>query len=67
MGIVGVNMPLLYGEGKQSFIRLQEEILKTSDDYSIFAWGLPTNIQTGDEFLTSQNCGAQIKATWLIR
>jgi hypothetical protein len=61
MGIVGVNMPLLYGEGKRSFIRLQEEILKTSDDYSIFAWGLPTNIQTGDEFLTSQNCGAKSK------
>jgi len=28
MGIFGVNMPLLYGEGNRAFIRLQEEILK---------------------------------------
>lgn len=28
MGIFGVNMPLLYGEGDRAFIRLQEEILK---------------------------------------
>jgi hypothetical protein len=38
MGIFGVNMPLLYGEGEKAFIRLQEEIMKTSADLSIFAW-----------------------------
>jgi len=27
-GIFGINMPLLYGEGRRAFIRLQEEILK---------------------------------------
>lgn len=37
-GIFGVNMPLLYGEGEASFIRLQEEIIKTSTDHSIFVW-----------------------------
>ena len=31
-------MPLLYGEGPRAFVRLQEEILKNSDDESIFAW-----------------------------
>lgn len=31
-------MPMLYGEGRKAFIRLQEEILKTSTDHSIFAW-----------------------------
>jgi hypothetical protein len=31
-------MPLLYGEGTRAFVRLQEEIIKTSDDQSIFAW-----------------------------
>lgn len=31
-------MPLLYGEGDKAFVRLQEEIIKTSDDHSIFAW-----------------------------
>jgi Heterokaryon incompatibility protein (HET) len=29
MGIFDVNMPLLYGEGAKSFIRLQEEILRS--------------------------------------
>ena len=39
MGIFDVNMPLLYGEGmKKAFIRLQEEIMRSSDDQSIFAW-----------------------------
>ena len=38
MGIFDVNMPLLYGEGDKAFLRLQEEIMKSSDDESIFAW-----------------------------
>ncbi|KAF5363156.1 hypothetical protein D9758_008343 [Tetrapyrgos nigripes] len=39
MGIFGVNMPPLYGEGgAKAFLRLQEEILKYSDDHSLFAW-----------------------------
>lgn len=38
LDIFGVNMPLLYGEGEKAFIRLQEEIIKTSTDHSIFAW-----------------------------
>lgn len=38
LGIFNVNMPLLYGEGKKAFLRLQEEIVKKSDDESIFAW-----------------------------
>ena len=38
MGIFNVNMPLLYGEGKRAFYRLQEEIMKVSDDHSLFAW-----------------------------
>ncbi|OGM46481.1 ankyrin repeat-containing protein [Aspergillus bombycis] len=38
MGIFGINMPPIYGEGKNAFIRLQEEIMKILDDHSIFAW-----------------------------
>ncbi|GMF70448.1 unnamed protein product [Aspergillus oryzae] len=38
MGIFGINMPPIYGEGKNAFIRLQEEIMKVLDDHSIFAW-----------------------------
>ncbi|KAK5651695.1 hypothetical protein OQA88_11761 [Cercophora sp. LCS_1] len=38
LGIFGVNMPMLYGEGDKAFIRLQEEILKESNDHSLLAW-----------------------------
>ncbi|KAF5346939.1 hypothetical protein D9758_010162 [Tetrapyrgos nigripes] len=39
MGIFGVHMPTLYGEGEyNAFIRLQLEIIKFSHDRSIFAW-----------------------------
>ena len=38
LGLFSIHMPLLYGEGSKAFIRLQEEILKTTDDYSLFAW-----------------------------
>ena len=41
MGLFGVNMPMLYGEGDRAFIRLQEEIMRISDDDSIFAWKAP--------------------------
>lgn len=41
LGIFSIHMPLLYGEGGAAFIRLQKEIMKTSDDHSIFAWDLP--------------------------
>ncbi|KAK1993033.1 HET-domain-containing protein [Colletotrichum falcatum] len=37
MGIFGVNMPLLYGEGMRAFTRLQEAILQETGDNSIFA------------------------------
>lgn len=38
LGIFGINMPLLYGEGPKAFMRLQEEIIKVSDDHSILAF-----------------------------
>lgn len=38
LGLFNISMPLLYGEGDKAFIRLQEEIIRTSDDHSIFAW-----------------------------
>ena len=39
MGLLDVNMPMLYGEGKKAFHRLQLEIIHASNDQSIFAWG----------------------------
>ncbi|KAJ4113929.1 hypothetical protein NW768_011459 [Fusarium equiseti] len=41
MGIFGVFMSPLYGEGAHAFIRLQEAIMKVSNDHTIFAWTSP--------------------------
>lgn len=38
MGLFGVNMPMLYGEGEGAFGRLQQEIMNISDDQTIFIW-----------------------------
>jgi hypothetical protein len=39
LGIFGVNMPILYGEGERNaFFRLQVMIYQTFSDHSIFAW-----------------------------
>lgn len=46
MGIFDINMPMLYGERHKAFIRLQEEILRYSDDETIFAWAEP-HIESG--------------------
>ena len=39
MGIFNIHMPVIYGEGgEKAFRRLQEEIIRTSFDQSIFVW-----------------------------
>ena len=40
LGIFGVNMPTIYGEGQNVFYRLQEEIVKLYTDNILLAWGL---------------------------
>lgn len=54
LGLFGVHMPLLYGEGHRAFTRLQEEIIKASVDHTIFAWrygaGMPQPGVTTAEF-----------------
>ncbi|KAI6001728.1 hypothetical protein EDC04DRAFT_1058126 [Pisolithus marmoratus] len=48
MGLFGVTMPMVYGEGKNVFRRLQLEIIKETSDHSIFMWGLgPQEPRTG--------------------
>jgi hypothetical protein len=43
LGIFGINMPLLYGEGSRAFIRLQEEIIRHHNDHTIFCWSWPAS------------------------
>jgi hypothetical protein len=53
LGILEVNMPLLYGEGHGAFRRLQEELIRRSNDQSIFAWWRERQFRpTRQNFLT---------------
>jgi hypothetical protein len=38
LGLFDINMPMLYGEGRKAFQRLQEEIVRQSADQTILAW-----------------------------
>jgi hypothetical protein len=53
LGIFDVNMPLLYGEGKKAFIRLQLELIKKTDDESVFAWEQHPSFHPSDGLLAS--------------
>ncbi|KAK1857185.1 het domain-containing protein [Colletotrichum chrysophilum] len=56
LGVFSVNMPLLYGEGSRAFVRLQEAIMRETDDQSIFAWTktdlLPSKSTTTEDYLS---------------
>jgi hypothetical protein len=57
LGLFNINMPLLYGEGGKAFVRLQQEIIKQSDDESIFAWIAPltSHLHQDSIFASSPN------------
>ena len=56
MGLLDVNMPMLYGEGKKAFHRLQLEIIRASNDHSIFAWERRTNEPPGSILADDPSC-----------
>jgi len=65
LGLFHVNMPLLYGEGRNAFIRLQTEILDRSTDTTLLAWSstVPSRLGTSshsgllcDNVSQFQNC-----------
>lgn len=72
MGLFGVNMPLLYGEGGvRAFLRLQEQILQDTDDQSIFAWQLKSEDEGGLESMhgllaTSPTYFEDVRSIYLI-
>jgi hypothetical protein len=49
LGILGVHMPLIYGEGQNAFQRLQTELIKLSDDESLFAHSGPNILAENPE------------------
>lgn len=55
IGLFGVNVPLLYGEGGiRAFRRLQGAIISLSDDHSLLAWlSLKTDLDNDNDGLPS--------------
>lgn len=49
LGIFGLHMSPIYGEGENAFLRLQEEIIRTIPDQSIFTWGWKGILRLSDE------------------
>ena len=58
LGLLDVNLPLMYGEGDKAFLRLQYEFVKNSSDESIFAWADP-GMQWGGMFARSPSVFAE--------
>lgn len=48
LGLFDVNMPLLYGEEEKAYQRLQAEIIRSTPDFSIFAWTKPIATRKSD-------------------
>lgn len=57
LGLFGVHMPMIYGEEEKAFRRLQEEIIKSTLDMSIFAWKMPEHTKPLDYPGTQYVCG----------
>lgn len=38
LGLFDISMPIVYGEGRKAFLKLQEEIMRDTDDLSLLAW-----------------------------
>jgi hypothetical protein len=47
LGVFGVNMPMIYGEGQNAFRRLQEQIMQQSNDLTVLAWGFDFGVKPG--------------------
>ncbi|KAI3319761.1 HET-domain-containing protein [Xylariaceae sp. AK1471] len=59
LGIFNINMTIQYGEGSRAFMRLQQVLLSTSKDESLFAWRMPEP-DAGTKF----TCGTSQEIAW---
>jgi len=64
LGIFDINLPLIYGEGRKAFQRLQEAIMQSCpDDHSLFAWGTIVDYPPLEE-LTDDDLSAYNPPAW---
>lgn len=57
LGLLGVHMPLLYGEGKNAFRRLQLEIIRTSNPSTLTVVEDPSSFRDCDQVWLSSPSG----------
>jgi hypothetical protein len=55
LGLFDIHMPLIYGEGIRAFRRLQEEIIRNSDDTSIFCFNMERMTALRDSLALEQS------------
>ena len=56
MGLLDANMPMLYGEGKKAFHRLQLEIIRMSNDQGILRGDMPPEMRGLVNILADDPC-----------
>lgn len=56
LGLFNVSMLVIYGEQRKSFLRLQEEIIRDTDDFSFLAWDSPDVQEFNGLFADSPAC-----------
>ncbi|KAI6043673.1 hypothetical protein EDC04DRAFT_3107095, partial [Pisolithus marmoratus] len=74
LGLFGVHMPMVYGEGKSAFQRLQLEIIRLPNDHSIFAWDPEGRIRRCGSILADdpsdfRDCGSiwSMEPEWFVQ
>ncbi|KAI3396474.1 hypothetical protein diail_12094 [Diaporthe ilicicola] len=61
LGLFDVSMPIVYGEGRKAFNRLQEEIMKNTDDFSLLAWETLDDQEYNGVFATAPDCFSRFR------
>ncbi|KAK4200959.1 putative vegetative incompatibility protein HET-E-1 [Triangularia verruculosa] len=68
MGFLGVYMPLLYGEGRNAFVRLQQELIRQFNDETVLLWTTyQASLFYDDPKLLARYEAAGRYPGWLIR
>lgn len=62
LGLFDVSMPIIHGEGHKAFSKLQEEILKDTNDFSLFAWDSHVPQEYTGLFAPSPACFRRFKS-----
>ncbi|KAK0672427.1 putative vegetative incompatibility protein HET-E-1 [Cercophora samala] len=68
MGLLGVHMPLLYGEGKNAFVRLQQELIRLFNDETVLLWTTKRAIMSSNANLVAEFLeGHGHLPDWMVR